>query len=340
LEGTGSIIFDQDNKIAYGSVSVRLDEDLFREFCAKIGFKPVVFHSYQTIDQKRMPIYHTNVMMCLADKFAVICLDCIDDETERKQVVETIEKSGKEIIAITEEQMHNFAGNMLQLHNDKGDKFLIMSQTAYSSLTQEQIKNIEKYKTDNNIEEILWLTHHDLAMNGAYPNSIPLKEILGVDRVINGHIHGTKESVIIKNTVYYNKGNIARNKIDLINHRPAVWVYFPFDSEEEPSINGIKCKALIPYYLNVQEGKDVFRLTGKHAGKNSLTEEDIKDLIEPKEKVFASLLHQQEDEVNKTEDATVVEESLAEFLETEKPRKEVCDLIFNLLKRTQEKTIE
>ena len=145
LEGTGSIIFDQDNKIAYGSVSVRLDEDLFREFCTKIGFKPIVFHSYQTIDQKRMPIYHTNVMMCLADKFAVICLDCIDDETERKQVVETIEKSGKEIIAITEEQMHNFAGNMLQLHNDKGEKFLIMSQTAYSSLTQEQIKNIEKY---------------------------------------------------------------------------------------------------------------------------------------------------------------------------------------------------
>ena len=145
LEGTGSIIFDQDNKIAYGSVSVRLDEDLFREFCAKIGFKPIVFHSYQTIDQKRMPIYHTNVMMCLADKFAVICLDCIDDETERQQVIETIEKSGKEIIAITEEQMHNFAGNMLQLHNDKGDKFLIMSQTAYGSLTQEQIKNIEKY---------------------------------------------------------------------------------------------------------------------------------------------------------------------------------------------------
>ena len=145
LEGTGSIIFDQDNKIAYGSVSVRLDEDLFREFCAKIGFKPIVFHSYQTIDQKRMPIYHTNVMMCMADKFAVICLDCIDNETERKQVVETIEKSGKEIIAISEEQMHNFVGNMLQLHNDKGDKFLIMSQTAYNSLTQEQIKNIEKY---------------------------------------------------------------------------------------------------------------------------------------------------------------------------------------------------
>ena len=145
LEGTGSIIFDQDNKIAYGSVSVRLDENLFREFCTKIGFKPIVFHSYQTIDQKRMPIYHTNVMMCMADKFAVICLDCIDDETERQQVIETIEKSGKEIIAITEEQMHNFAGNMLQLHNDKGEKFLIMSQTAYSSLTQEQIKNIEKY---------------------------------------------------------------------------------------------------------------------------------------------------------------------------------------------------
>ena len=83
LEGTGSMIFDHDYKIAYGSVSLRLDENLFKEFCEKYGFQPVVFHSYQTVENERLPIYHTNVMMCVADQFVVICLDCIDDELER-----------------------------------------------------------------------------------------------------------------------------------------------------------------------------------------------------------------------------------------------------------------
>lgn len=145
LEGTGSMIFDHDNKIAYGSVSLRLDEDLFREFCAEFGFSPVVFHSYQTAGEERLPIYHTNVMMCVADKFVVICLDCIDDELEREKVIETIKNSGKELIEISEEQMQNFAGNMLQVHNNLGEKFLVMSQSAYRSLKPEQVAAIEKY---------------------------------------------------------------------------------------------------------------------------------------------------------------------------------------------------
>ncbi|HBR12985.1 MAG TPA: amidinotransferase [Chryseobacterium sp.] len=145
LEGTGSMIFDHDNKIAYGSVSLRLDEDLFRKFCAEFGFRPVVFHSYQTAGEERLPIYHTNVMMCVADKFVVICLDCIDDELEREKVIETIKNSGKELIEISEEQMHNFAGNMLQVHNNLGEKFLVMSQSAYRSLKPEQVAAIEKY---------------------------------------------------------------------------------------------------------------------------------------------------------------------------------------------------
>ncbi len=145
LEGTGSMIFDHDNKIAYGSVSLRLDEKLFRDFCEKYGFTPVVFHSYQTVDSERLPIYHTNVMMCVADKFVVICLDCIDDELERSKVIETIKNSGKEIIEISEEQMQQFAGNMLQVQNKAGEKFLVMSETAYSSLTPEQVSAIEKY---------------------------------------------------------------------------------------------------------------------------------------------------------------------------------------------------
>ncbi len=145
LEGTGSMIFDHDNKIAYGSVSLRLDENLFREFCQKYGFTPVVFHSFQTVGEERLPIYHTNVMMCVADKFVVICLDCIDNELERSKVIETIKNSGKEIIEISEDQMQQFAGNMLQVQNKDGEKFLVMSETAYKSLSTEQIAAIEKY---------------------------------------------------------------------------------------------------------------------------------------------------------------------------------------------------
>lgn len=145
LEGTGSMIFDHDNRIAYGSVSLRLDENLFREFCEKYGFTPVVFHSFQTVGEERLPIYHTNVMMCVADQFVVICLDCIDNELERSKVIESIKNSGKEIIEISEDQMQQFAGNMLQVQNTEGEKFLIMSETAYQSLTQDQISAIAKY---------------------------------------------------------------------------------------------------------------------------------------------------------------------------------------------------
>lgn len=144
LEGTGSMIFDHDHKIAYGSVSLRLDENLFREFCEKYGFTPVVFHSFQTVGEERLPIYHTNVMMCVADQFVVICLDCIDNELERSKVIETIKNSGKEIIEIFEDQMQRFAGNMLQVNNKEGQKFLVMSETAYQSLSPDQISAIEK----------------------------------------------------------------------------------------------------------------------------------------------------------------------------------------------------
>ena len=145
LEGTGSMIFDHDYKIAYGSVSLRLDEELFRNFCSKFGFTPIVFHSYQNVGDQRLPIYHTNVMMCVAEQFVVICLDCIDDEMEREKVQEVIKSSNKELIEISEDQLQQFAGNMLQVQNEEGDKFLVMSETAYKSLTKEQVERIENY---------------------------------------------------------------------------------------------------------------------------------------------------------------------------------------------------
>lgn len=171
LEGTGSMIFDHDHRIAYGSVSLRLDEKLFRDFCEKYGFTPIVFHSFQTVGTERLPIYHTNVMMCVADQFVVICLDCIDDETERSNVIEIIENSGKEIIEISEQQMQQFAGNMLQVQNKDGKKFLVMSQTAYQSLISEQVSNIEKYC------EIIYSDLNTIEVNGGGSARCMLAEV-------------------------------------------------------------------------------------------------------------------------------------------------------------------
>ena len=171
LEGTGSMIFDHDHKIAYGSVSLRLDENLFREFCKKYGFTPVVFHSFQTVGEERLPIYHTNVMMCVADQFVVICLDCIDDESERNNVAQTIKNSGKEIIEISEAQMQQFAGNMLQVQNKNGEKYLVMSQTAYQSLHAEQVSNIEKYC------EIIYSDLNTIEVNGGGSARCMLAEV-------------------------------------------------------------------------------------------------------------------------------------------------------------------
>ncbi len=171
LEGTGSMIFDHDYKIAYGSISLRLDEVLFRDFCSKIGYEPVVFHSYQTAGTERLPIYHTNVMMCVADKFVVICLDCIDNELEREKVQEVIKSTNKEVIEISENQMQQFAGNMLQVQNNNGEKFLIMSKTAYDSLSTEQIQNIEKYN------EIIYSDLHTIEVNGGGSARCMLAEV-------------------------------------------------------------------------------------------------------------------------------------------------------------------
>jgi len=145
LEGTGSLLLDRVNKKAYCALSPRADEDLFIEFCEDFEYTPVPFVANQTVAEKRFPIYHTNVMMALAETFAIICLDSIDDKKERKNVLKHLKEDGKEIIAITEEQVNNFAGNMLQLLGSNEERFLVMSSAAYSSLTKNQIARIEKY---------------------------------------------------------------------------------------------------------------------------------------------------------------------------------------------------
>lgn len=142
LEGTGSICLDRLNKKAYCALSDRADEELFIEFCEDFDYFPVIFTANQSVDGKRMPIYHTNVMMALGETFAIICSDTIDDKKERKSVLDHLHNDGKEIIRITEQQMHQFAGNMLQVLGADNKRYLVMSSAAYTSLTADQLKAI------------------------------------------------------------------------------------------------------------------------------------------------------------------------------------------------------
>lgn len=145
LEGTGSMILDRQNQKAYCALSPRADEELFIEFCEDFEYFPVVFTANQTVENRREAIYHTNVMMCVAEQFAVVCLASIDDKKERKNLIKHLKENNKEVIDITEEQVHAFAGNMLQVNGANNEQFLVMSSSAYNSLTKAQVQQIEKY---------------------------------------------------------------------------------------------------------------------------------------------------------------------------------------------------
>jgi hypothetical protein len=145
LEGTGSILLDRTNSKAYCALSPRADEELFIEFCEDFDYAPVLFEAFQTVDGERKLIYHTNVMMCLGETFAVICADCIDDKKERKMVLDNLKENNKEVVLITEDQMNSFAGNMLEVQGAAGKRFLIMSAAAHQALTEKQVAQLEKH---------------------------------------------------------------------------------------------------------------------------------------------------------------------------------------------------
>lgn len=145
LEGTGSLLLDRENGKAYCALSPRADEEVMIEFCEDFELTPVIFEAFQTVNGERKLIYHTNVMMCLGDTFAVICADCIDDKKERKMVLDSLRGDDKEIILITEDQVNNFAGNMLEVKGKNDERFLVMSESAYKSLTKKQIAQLEAH---------------------------------------------------------------------------------------------------------------------------------------------------------------------------------------------------
>lgn len=145
LEGTGSMVLDRVNRVAYAALSPRTNQTVFLEFCKLFEFKPVYFTANQIIINKRQPIYHTNIMLSIANEYAVICSECIDDILNRKKVLQNLNQSGKEIIEISELQMNHFAGNILQVENKVGKQFLVMSQSAYDSLNQSQLSKLKAY---------------------------------------------------------------------------------------------------------------------------------------------------------------------------------------------------
>ena len=157
LEGTGSMVLDHQNKLAYGCLSERLDKNAFYEWCDKMQFKGIAF---KAVDDKAQPIYHTNVMMCMGDQFVVICLDSIPNEKEKQMLVDSFDQTNKEVIEISQDQLNHFAGNMLQVFDTNEKPHLIMSEQAYNSLKTEQVKSLEKY-------------------NPILPISIPTIEALG-----------------------------------------------------------------------------------------------------------------------------------------------------------------
>jgi hypothetical protein len=145
LEGTGSLLLDRANEKAYCALSPRADEELFIEFCEDFDYAPVLFEAFHTVNGERKLIYHTNVMMCLGETFAVICADSIDDKKERKMVLDNLKKDNKEIILITEDQVNNFAGNMLEVRGADDKRYLIMSTAAHQSLNPKQVAQLEKH---------------------------------------------------------------------------------------------------------------------------------------------------------------------------------------------------
>jgi hypothetical protein len=174
LEGTGSMVLDRENKIAYACVSERTNRKVLEDWCDQFEYTSC---SFKATDANGDEIYHTNVMMCVADKYVVICLDCIADNGERETVIDTITKTGKEIITISAEQMNRFAGNMLQLQNAKGEKILVMSQQAYDVLSYQQISSLEKYNL------ILSADLDSIELNGGGSARCMIAEVF-LDRVV------------------------------------------------------------------------------------------------------------------------------------------------------------
>lgn len=142
LEGTGSVVFDYANKLAYASRSARTDEVVFHELCNRLGFSPILFNA---VDESGIPIYHTNVLMCIASKFAVLCLDVIKEDNDQEILLNSFSKTGHQVIAISYAQMQSFAGNMIEIQTKNRESLILLSEAAFNSLLPGQLHAMNKH---------------------------------------------------------------------------------------------------------------------------------------------------------------------------------------------------
>lgn len=144
LEGTGSLVLDRNHGKAYAALSPRTDRGALGHFCSAFDLEGIAFTALQSVNGERVPIYHTNVMMSIGTKFVAICLDAIDDIEERQMVVDSLKEDGLHIIALTEDQINHFAGNMLELQGSDGP-IIAMSSAAFRALTDEQKNELKPF---------------------------------------------------------------------------------------------------------------------------------------------------------------------------------------------------
>lgn len=142
LEGTGSLVLDYMNRIAYACRSPRTDETLVRQWCEQLHFRPLIFDA---VDEQGKPIYHTNVLMCIGQKFAVVCLDAIRSDADQEMILQSFGETGHKVVAISYEQMKLFAGNMLEVQSRNGEPYAVLSDRAFNALLPGQVDAITRY---------------------------------------------------------------------------------------------------------------------------------------------------------------------------------------------------
>ena len=141
LEGTGSVVFDHDDHIAYANISPRTDSDVLKELCGTLGYNPVTFHA---ATENGEPIFHTDMVVSIGDRFAIFCGESITDTSERKRVMDSLKSAGREIISIDRKQVEQFSGNVLQVQAKNGSA-LAISTTACLALRGDQRDAIQKF---------------------------------------------------------------------------------------------------------------------------------------------------------------------------------------------------
>lgn len=142
LEGTGSVVFDYQNKIAYASRSARTHESVLTDLCKRINFQPILFDA---VDEQGQPIYHTNVLMCVGTRFVIVCLDAIKKDEDQERLLQSFSNTNHKVVSISFEQLRSFAGNMLEVVTRSGEPVVLLSEKAFQSLLPGQIDAISKH---------------------------------------------------------------------------------------------------------------------------------------------------------------------------------------------------